>query len=163
KRMFRSYCCPAFLLSLSLISRPLPAVAQASRPTAPPAEIHAQQRPAEPPAAYQAHPPDRPSWHIVPYKNRNAPVGLAAPAGAKLAYFGGPVISNVDVVEVLYGNGAYMPQINQTKPPSLPSFFSDITTSGFIKLLSQYSTPASGGTNQKIGNGTFEGVFQIAP
>jgi hypothetical protein len=30
-------------------------------------------------------------------------------------------------------------------------------------LLTQYNTPAAGGTNQTIGNGTFDGLFQIVP
>jgi len=82
-----------------------------------------------------------------------------------LNYFGGPVISNVHVVQVLYGSGAFLPQVSSTTPPSIASFFSDIlgTNSGYISLLTQYNTPATGGTNQTIGNGTFEGPLQIVP
>jgi hypothetical protein len=43
------------------------------------------------------------------------------------------------------------------------NFYSDITTSGYITLLSQYSTPAAGGTNQTLANGTFDGLFTIVP
>src|SRR5215469_11868108 len=44
-------------------------------------------------------------------------------------------------------------------------FYGDLTgvNSGYTTLLSQYDTPASGGTNQTIGNGTFDGLFQIVP
>jgi hypothetical protein len=75
------------------------------------------------------------------------------------------VISNVHVVEVLYGSGSYNAQVAGTSTPSMGNFFSDITgtSSGYITLLSQYDTPASGGTNQTIGNGTFDGLFQIVP
>jgi hypothetical protein len=47
----------------------------------------------------------------------------------------------------------------------MASFFSDILGlhSGYINLLAQYNTPASGGTNQVIGNGIFDGLFQIVP
>jgi hypothetical protein len=47
----------------------------------------------------------------------------------------------------------------------MASFFSDILglQSGYINLLAQYNTPASGGTNQTIGNGIFDGLFQIVP
>ena len=93
------------------------------------------------------------------------PIGFAAPAGAHLTYFGGPVISNAHVVEVLYGSGSYLPQVSSTAAPSIASFFSDLlgASSGYISLLTQYSTPASGGTNQTIGNGVFDGLFQIVP
>jgi hypothetical protein len=44
-------------------------------------------------------------------------------------------------------------------------FYGDLTgaNSGYTSLLTQYNTPASGGTNQTIGNGTFDGLFQIVP
>jgi hypothetical protein len=106
--------------------------------------------------------------HGVPFDDghiANAAVGFAAPAGAHLTYFGGPVISNVHVVQVLYGSGSYNSQVAGAASPSMGNFFSDLlgTNSGYINLLSQYDTPASGGTNQTIGNGTFDGLFQIVP
>ena len=105
--------------------------------------------------------------HRVPWRDplTSGPVGFAAPAGAHLTYFGGPVISNVHVVQVLYGSGSYNAQVAGTATPSMGNFFSDLlgTSSGYITLLSQYNTPASGGTNQTIGNGTFDGLFQIVP
>ena len=159
--MFRLFRGSALLLGLILISRALSAQAQASSPTTVPNEIYPQQPQSEP-AAHQAHPHTN-RLHIVQWRNAPAPVPFAAPAGARLTYFGGSVISNVHIVEVLYGSGAYLPQVTQIAAPSVPSFFSDITSSGFITLLSQYSTPASGGTHQTIGNGAFDGVFQIAP
>jgi hypothetical protein len=42
-------------------------------------------------------------------------------------------------------------------------FFTDITNSGFMDLLSQYSTTVAGGTNQTIEHGTFDGLFTIVP
>src|SRR6476661_1318102 len=69
----------------------------------------AAQQPAAATSAQQALPnvPARPRLHIVPVLDPNNPnaaaVGFAAPAGAHLSYFGGPVISNVHVVQVLYG------------------------------------------------------------
>jgi hypothetical protein len=68
-------------------------------------------------------------------------------------------------VQVLYGSGAFLPQVSSTAPPSIASFFSDIlgVNSGYISLLTQYNTPAAGGTNQTIGNGTFDGLVQIVP
>src|ERR1051326_1450043 len=113
--------------------------------------------------------PDRPRLHIVPVLDPNNPnaegIGQAAPAGAHLSYFGGPVISNVHVVQVLYGSGSYNAQVAGTTSPTMGQFYGDLTgaNSGYTSLLTQYNTPASGGTNQTIGNGTFDGLFQIVP
>jgi hypothetical protein len=103
--------------------------------------------------------------HGVPWRDAHGPVGNAAPAGAHLSYFGGPVISNTHVVQVLYGSGSYNAQVAGNTSPTMGNFFGDIlgTSSGYINLLTQYNTPASGGTNQVIGNGTFDGLFQIVP
>lgn len=103
---------------------------------------------------------------IVPVLDPNAAaVAPAAPAGAHLSYFGGPVISNVHVVQVLYGSGSYNAQVAGTTSPTMGQFYGDLTgaNSGYTSLLTQYNTPASGGTNQTIGNGTFDGLFQIVP
>jgi hypothetical protein len=104
--------------------------------------------------------------HGVPWRDPNVasgPVGFAAPAGAHLSYFGGPIISNVQVVQVLYGSGSYNAQVAGTTSPTMGNFFSDITSTGLISLLQQYNTNISGGTNQIFGNGTFAGLFQIVP
>ncbi|HEY2113635.1 MAG TPA: hypothetical protein VGJ51_00985 [Candidatus Angelobacter sp.] len=113
--------------------------------------------------------PARPRLHIVPVLDPNNPnaaaIAPAAPAGAHLSYFGGPVISNVHVVQVLYGSGSYNAQVAGTTSPTMGNFYGDLTgaNSGYTSLLTQYNTPVSGGTNQTIGNGTFDGLFQIVP
>ena len=100
----------------------------------------------------------------VPMRDASAPNG-SAPAGAHLSYFGGPVVSNPHVVQILYGTGSYNPQVGGNSSPTMGNFFGDLlgTNSGYISLFSQYSTNFSGGTNQTIGNGTFDGLFQIVP
>jgi uncharacterized membrane protein len=122
------------------------------------------------PMQAQAGNPLKVPMRIVAYRDPHAKAGAtvgvaAAPAGAHLTYFGGPVISNVHVVEVLYGSGSYLPEVAGTTTPNMETFFSDLTgtNSGYISLLTQYDTPASGGTGQTIGNGTFDGLFQIVP
>src|SRR5579864_5970528 len=150
---------PLLLLCLCLISA-LPVLAQSGS--------DAQPQPG-PAAGNSAH--TLPVFNVlqrgVPWQDpmTRGPVGLAAPAGAHLSYFGGPVISNVHVVQVLYGSGSYNAQVAGTSTPSMGNFFGDLTgpNSGYTTLLSQYDTPASGGTNQTIGNGTFDGLFQITP
>jgi hypothetical protein len=104
--------------------------------------------------------------HIFPVRDPNAAaIAPAAPAGAHLSYFGGPIISNVHVVQVLYGSGSYNAQVAGTTSPTMGNFYSDLTgtNSGYVSLLTQYNTTISGGTNQTIGNGTFDGLFQIVP
>jgi uncharacterized membrane protein len=125
---------------------------------------------AQTPTQAQAGNPVKVPMRVVAYRDPHGKAGAAvgvaaAPAGAHLSYFGGPVISNVHVVEVLYGSGSYLPQVAGTTTPSMETFFSDLTGthSGYISLLTQYDTPASGGTGQTIGNGTFDGLFQIVP
>jgi hypothetical protein len=123
------------------------------------------------PAGNSAHVPTTPPnfvalHHGVPWRNPAAgPIGFAAPAGAHLSYFGGPIISNVQVVQVLYGSGSYNSQVAGTTSPSMGKFFGDITGSGsgLISLLTQYNTNISGGTNQTFGFGSFGGLFQIVP
>src|SRR6478672_1439783 len=104
--------------------------------------------------------------HIVPVLDPNAAaIAPAAPAGAHLSYFGGPIISNVQVVQVLYGSGSYNGQVAGTTSPTMGQFYGDITGSGsgLTSLMQQYNTNISGGTGQVFGNGTFGGLFQIVP
>ena len=88
------------------------------------------------------------------------------PAGAHLTYYGGPVISNVNVVQVLYGTGSYAPEISGSQ---LGNFWTQVTVSPYIDTMSEYSTagvtPSGGGagSNQTIGRGTFGGQIQISP
>src|SRR6478672_3450854 len=154
---------PALLLCLILIFAALPALAQVSQSS--PDEVAPNQHPA---GAGQALPVMtlQPRFHGVPWRDANAtpgPVGFAAPAGAHLTYFGGPIISNVQVIQVLYGSGSYNSQVAGNTSPTMGNFFADITSTGLISLLQQYNTPVSGGTGQTFGNGTFAGLFQIVP
>jgi hypothetical protein len=154
---------PALLLCLILIFAALPALAQVSQSN--PDEV-AHHQPAG--NSGQALPVMtlQPKFHGVPWRDPNAtpgPVGFAAPAGAHLTYFGGPIISNVQVIQVLYGSGSYNSQVAGNTSPTMGNFFADITSTGLITLMQQYNTPVSGGTGQTFGNGTFAGLFQIVP
>ncbi|KAJ3272030.1 hypothetical protein HDV01_005982, partial [Terramyces sp. JEL0728] len=73
----------------------------------------------------------------------------AAPAGAKLVYYGGPVISNVKVFTIFWGGQSkvqYASQINQ--------FYTGVTDSALFDMLSQYNTQT-----QSIGRGSFIGSY----
>jgi hypothetical protein len=151
--MFRSPRNLSLFAVFLLICSSLAAMAQRSQPT-PPSENKTAQ-------TESTH--AKPRGVVLMRDPNSNPVGFAAPAGAHLTYFGGPVISNVHVVQVLWGNGSYAPQVSATTTPSIASFFSDITNSTFMDMLSQYNTTISGGTNQTIGHGTFDGQFTIIP
>src|SRR6476646_11703045 len=158
---------PALLLCLILIFTALPMLAQVSHPDIGGGNV-VQSQPSGSSAQTQPLPVMtlQPKFHGVPWRDPNAavgPVGFAAPAGAHLTYFGGPIISNVQVIEVLYGSGSYNPQVAGTTSPTMGNFFADITSTGLISLLQQYKTTVSGGTGQTFGNGTFAGLFQIVP
>ena len=92
----------------------------------------------------------------------------SAPTGAHLTYYGGRVISNVQVIQVLYGTGNYAPAVQGTATPSLSSFYQQVTSSALWDWLSEYNTnvtPAGGGagTNQLIGRGSFGSQVAISP
>ncbi len=80
------------------------------------------------------------------------------PIGAHLSYLGGRVISNVRVVQVLYGAGSYLPQLTNAAAPSMATFFQQITNSAQFDFLAQYNTPS-----QQIGRGSYVGQVQITP
>jgi len=110
-------------------------------------------------------PKDMPRVHIVPY---GTPTKLVLPptssAGGLFSYWGGPVISNVHVVEVLWGNFVDAPSTT-----GLPQFLTDVVNSNYFDLLSEYGTvgvpgqAGGAGSNQLIGRGVFDGKFVIAP
>jgi hypothetical protein len=95
----------------------------------------------------------------------------SAPAGAHLTYYGGHVISNVQVVQVLYGTGTYTPEVSSTSTTSgtsIASFYNGVTNSTHFDWLSEYDTTinaANGqpGTQQHIARGTYLRQVQITP
>lgn len=103
--------------------------------------------------------------HIVPFRDVATPKSSFAPAGAHLTYFGGPVISNIHVVAVFWG-----PNINPAITGGIGQFFTDITSSRYYDLLSEYNTTGIIGagvpaisSNQVIGHGQFDGGVTITP
>jgi len=82
------------------------------------------------------------------------------PQACALTYYGGPVISNVAVVQVSWGSG-----VDATVTNNLPLFYADIVNSPYIDWLCEYNTnvrpvPTS---SQAIGRGTFYGLLTITP
>jgi hypothetical protein len=160
------------LIGLAVLSvvATLPALAQVSQSAAAAGGSNAQEP--QPPAIGNAPntlnvPPVAAMQQGIPWRdpNTSGPIGFSAPSGSHLSYFGGPIITNVQVVQMLYGSGSYNTQVAGTSSPTMGQFLGDFTGngSGLITLLAQYNTNISGGTNQFFGNGTFGGLFQIVP
>ncbi len=91
-----------------------------------------------------------------PFSAKRLSQGVPAPAGAHLTYYGGPVISNVQVQVVFWTGG-----VSGLTQSVIESFYSDVTSSVYFDLLSEYST--LGGTNQVVGRGTAASSRVIAP
>ena len=81
-----------------------------------------------------------------------------------LSYYGGPVMSNVQVLAVFWTSAVDMGEQNNA-----PGFYGAVTNSPWIDLLSQYSTvgltglTGHAGSNQSIGRGSFAGSYTITP
>jgi hypothetical protein len=79
-------------------------------------------------------------------------------------YYGGPVISDVQVVVVYWGQN-----VDPVVTTGIPGYFTAITNSNFLDMLSEYSTngvtPVGGGTagNEFIGRGSLTAEYTIAP
>ncbi|MBI3784718.1 MAG: fibronectin type III domain-containing protein [Deltaproteobacteria bacterium] len=91
-----------------------------------------------------------------------------APVGPSLAYYGGRVVSNMQVVQVLYGAGQYLSNVSDTTTPSLATFYQGVLNSPYVDWLSEYDTNITAigggsGTNQAIGRGSFVGQYSITP
>jgi hypothetical protein len=89
----------------------------------------------------------------------------SAPSGAHLNYYGGRVVSNIQVVQVLYGAGSYIPQITSTASPSVATFYQGVLNSPYVDWLTEYATTGLGPptSNQTIGRGSFSQQVTIAP
>jgi hypothetical protein len=101
--------------------------------------------------------------HKMPLITPGTPTPKVAPAGAHLTYHNGRVVSNIHVIQVLYGAGSYLPQVSSTVSPSIASFYTGVTNSAYFDWLTEYNTTVAGGTNQTIGRGNFGGQVSITP
>lgn len=93
------------------------------------------------------------------------PKPLSAPPGAHLQYFGGRIVSNIQVVQVIYGSGSYIPEVLSTGTPSMASFYQGVLNSPYVDWLTEYNTtnlppPTS---NQILGRGSFLTQATITP
>jgi hypothetical protein len=104
--------------------------------------------------------------HVLPMRSpeyfRRA---VAGPPGAFLSYYGVRVVSNMQVVEVLWGTGSYLPEVTSTSTPSMASFYQQVLNSTYVDWLSEYDTAghAAPTSNQVIGRGAFVNQYVITP
>ena len=89
---------------------------------------------------------------------RFAPSPQAAPSGAHLTYYGGPVISNVSVESVYWGSANPLDYETGVGPGQTPmtEFLQGVTDSRHLDWLSEYDTPT-----QHIGRGSYQGQVAI--
>ena len=90
--------------------------------------------------------------HIMPMRSpEDEGFELTLPAG-RLHYFGGPIISNVELVPVFWG-----PNVAPTTQQNIPQFLSDYAQSAVFDWASEYNT------NQSIGRGSAASAVTITP
>ena len=80
-------------------------------------------------------------------------------------YYGGNVVSNAKVVQVLWGTG-----FSTDVQTNLAAFYTNVLPSAYLDWLSEYSTvgltgflDGLAGSNQRIGHGSFVGTYSISP
>ena len=106
--------------------------------------------------------------HTLPW-GTPAEQPLINAASVTLKYYGGHVVSNAKVVQVLWGTGTYQGNVTSTATPSLATFYQQAMNSAYVDWLDgEYNTlrtaqNGSAGTQQHIGRGSFAGQYQIAP
>ena len=107
--------------------------------------------------------PDGTAYHLY-IPNRHIAPSVSPPANPTMLYYGGPVISQVKVVVVLWGGG-----VPKTTTSAIAPFFKAIANSTYIDQFAQYSTVGitgvngKPGTNQTIVRGSLRGKFKIRP
>ena len=83
---------------------------------------------------------------------------MLSPTNAHLKYYGGPVLSNVDVIPVFWTSS-----VDAQVQEEIPPFLATLTASSFFDWLSEYNTTIPGGTQQEIGYGTAGAAVTINP
>ena len=108
----------------------------------------------------------------VPYGAERLTVAssLAATGNPHLDYYGGPVVAEPEIVQVLYGaqQADYVSEVAALamQPASVASFLKDAVAGGHVTDMSEYDTTATNidaqpGTGQHITTGTYIGRFHI--
>ncbi len=91
--------------------------------------------------------------------------GAISPLASRktLSYFGGPVVKNIKVIQVLYGSGTYQSFVQGTGASTMAAFYGGVVGSPYFAWLNGDYGSGSGKTTQVIGNGAFAGQVTITP
>ncbi len=104
--------------------------------------------------------------HVLPWRTPESfATQGAALTGSPLTYYGGRVVSNMQVIQVLWGTGSYLPGVSATAAPSLASFYQQALNSSYVDWLAEYNTVGlnSPTSNQTIGRGSFLRQIAVTP
>jgi len=88
--------------------------------------------------------------------HHDATVGTGLP-NAHMTYYGGPVVSNAEVVVVFWGSS----NMDSNTMSGIGGFYTAVLTSPFMDELTEYNTAGLMGTNQTIGHGTLKGAYTV--
>jgi hypothetical protein len=80
-----------------------------------------------------------------------------------LTYYGGPVVKNIKVIQVLYGSGTYQSFVQGTGASTMAAFYGGVVGSPYFTWLNGDYGSGSGKTTQTIGYGAFAGQVSITP
>jgi hypothetical protein len=80
-----------------------------------------------------------------------------------LTYYGGPLVKNIKVIQVLYGSGTYQSFVQGTGSSTMAAFYGGVVGSPYFTWLNGDYGSGSGKTTKTIGYGTFAGQVSIAP
>lgn len=99
--------------------------------------------------------------HALPWSL--TPESEASARGARLRYYGGPVLESARVVAVLWGKN-----VDPAVASRIGDFYKDLVSSSYFDWLGEYDTTVPAvdgkpGTGQRIQRGKLAGVFTIAP
>lgn len=105
---------------------------------------------------------------ILPVRDPSGAITAAASAAPRLDYYGGPVLAELRLTQVVYGPGTYLPETTRDEAPSVASFLGALAPSTYVSSLAEYDTTVTAvgggaGTGQRIGPGTFLGRADITP
>jgi hypothetical protein len=80
-----------------------------------------------------------------------------------LTYYGGPIVKNIKVIQVLYGSGTYQSFVQGTGSGTMAAFYGGVVGSPYFSWLNGDYGSGSGKTSQTIGFGAYAGQVTITP
>ncbi|KAI9334680.1 hypothetical protein DFJ73DRAFT_36144 [Zopfochytrium polystomum] len=88
------------------------------------------------------------SGRVLINRGGGSPLTKGAASGATLKYYGGPLIRNVQVFPMFYGEALYQKE--------LTDWYKVVVNSSYMDILAEYSTP-----NYQLGRGSLIGTYKF--